>query len=109
MWSISYYSRKVFEEIKGLPRGIKARYLALTEKMQECGPDLGMPHTRFLEASLFEIRVKSQEGIARAFYCTQKGKEIMILHSFIKKTQKTPKKELEIARSRLKEVNRNGK
>ena len=109
MWSISYFSRKVFKEIKSLPGGLKARYLALTEKMQECGPDLGMPHTRFLETGIFEIRIKGQEGIARAFFCTQKDKDIMILHSFIKKTQKTPRKELDIARARLKEVNKNVK
>lgn len=109
MWSIFYFSRKVFEEIKNLPGGLKARYVALTEKMQESGPDLGMPHTRFVEAGIFEIRIKAQEGIARVFFCTLKGKEIMILHSFIKKTQKTPRKELDIAKIRLNEVCKNDK
>ena len=53
---------------------------------------------------LFELRIKGQEGIARVFYCTQIGKRIIVLHSFVKKTQKTPIKELELARKRLGEL-----
>jgi phage-related protein len=48
--------------------------------------------------------VKGKEGIARVFFCTKIGKKIIMLHSFIKKSQKTPKKEIEIARKRKKEV-----
>jgi phage-related protein len=55
---------------------------------------------------LFEVRAKSVEGIGRAFYCTMVGKRIVILHGFIKKTDKTPAKELRIARERLKELKR---
>jgi phage-related protein len=53
---------------------------------------------------LFEIRAKSQEGIGRSLFCMLKGKEIIILNSFVKKTQKTPKKELELAKKRMKEI-----
>jgi len=53
---------------------------------------------------LFEIRARAQEGIGRYFYCTTIKREIIILHAFIKKTQKTPKKELDIALSRLGEL-----
>jgi phage-related protein len=53
---------------------------------------------------LFELRLKSAEGIARVFYCTMMGKSIVMLHQFIKKTDKTPPKELAIARRRLKEI-----
>ena len=53
---------------------------------------------------LFEIRAKGKEGIGRSFYCTLKEKEIVILHSFIKKSQKTPKRELDLAKKRMKEV-----
>jgi phage-related protein len=49
---------------------------------------------------LFELRLKSAEGIARVFYCTMMGKSIVMLHQFIKKTDKTPPKELAIARRR---------
>lgn len=53
---------------------------------------------------LFELRCKGAEGIGRAFYCTMVGRQIVILHSFIKKTQETPDRELKMARKRLKEV-----
>ena len=77
---------------------------ALSVRMEGYGPDLGMPHTRALGNGLFEIRVKGEEGIGRAFFCTMVGRKIIILHSFIKKTDKTPKRELDIAFTRQKEV-----
>ena len=53
---------------------------------------------------LFELRIKAAEGIARVFYCTVVDRRIVVLHQFVKKSEKTPPKELEIARRRMKEV-----
>jgi phage-related protein len=53
---------------------------------------------------LFELRLKAAEGIARVFYCTVVGRRIVVLHQFVKKTEKTPRKELDVARRRLKEI-----
>lgn len=72
--------------------------------MLEFGSNLGMPHTKLIDEGLFELRVKGKEGIARVFYCTRAGKRIVMLHVFIKKTQKTPKKELKLATRRMKKV-----
>ena len=72
--------------------------------MEEFGPDLGMPHTRAMGGGLFELRIKAAEGIARVFYCTVVDRRIVFLHQFVKKTERTPPKELEIARRRMKEV-----
>ncbi len=72
--------------------------------MLEFGANLGMPHTRPMSNGLFELRVKGREGIARVFYCTKIGKRIIMLHAFIKKTPKTPSKELHKAEQRFKEV-----
>lgn len=107
-WTITYFNNSVFKKISKLPKKLKARYVALTDRLQVIGPDIGMPHTRSLGQGLFELRIKAQEGIARVFYCSQIGNEIVILHSFIKKTQEIPKKELDIARKRLQEVKENG-
>ena len=63
-----------------------------------------MPHTRSMGDGLFEVRAKASEGIGRAFYCTLVGRRIVVLHGFIKKTDKTPAKEINIARDRLKEL-----
>lgn len=63
-----------------------------------------MPHTRAMGHGLFELRLKAAEGIARVFYCTLVGRRIVMLHQFTKKSEKTPRKELEVARQRMKEV-----
>jgi len=81
-----------------------AKYLWLTDLMQEFGSNLGLPHTRAMSSGLFELRIKGQEGIGRVFYCTLVGQRILMLHGFIKKSQKTPLKELRIAKRRMAEV-----
>jgi len=106
-WTIGYYNSDVEQAILHLPDGLLARYLRLTDLMLEFGSNLGMPHSRPMGNGLFELRVKSREGIARVFYCTVTGRKIMMLHMFIKKSQKTPPKELQIARRRLREVKNN--
>lgn len=103
-WTITYYSEPVQAEILALPAGLLARYLRYSDRMENYGPDLGMPHTRAMGEGLFELRLKAGEGIARVLYCTVIGKKIMILHQFIKKSDKTPPKELSLARRRMKEV-----
>jgi phage-related protein len=103
-WTIIYYSESLQNEILDLPAGFLARFLRYTDRMELYGPDLGMPHTRAMGEGLFELRLKAAEGIARVFYCTIIGKRIVMLHQFIKKTDKTPPKELAIARRRLKEI-----
>lgn len=103
-WQIKYYNEKLEEEILNLPDGLLARYLRLTDLMIEFGANLGLPHTKPLEKGLFELRVKGKEGIARVFFCTKIGKKIIMLHSFIKKSQETPKKEIKTAKSRMKEI-----
>jgi phage-related protein len=65
--------------------------------MEVFGPDLGLPHNRTMGEGLFELRLKAAEGITRVFYCTMIGRKIVVLHQFIKKTDKTPLRELETA------------
>ena len=104
MWSILFFSDRVQREIEEWPVGVYADFLRLTELLEEGGLDLRMPHSRAMKDGLFELRCKGPEGIGRAFYCTQVGRELVILHSIIKKTQATPAKDLELARKRLNEV-----
>jgi phage-related protein len=103
-WQIIYYSERVREAVFSLPSGIRADYLRLAEMMIAHGADLRMPHSRTMGDGLFELRPKGKEGIGRVFYCIQIGQKIVVLHSFIKKEQKTPPKELHIALRRMKEV-----
>jgi phage-related protein len=106
-WEILYYSEDVQEVINNWPVGIRAFYARVTERMETFGPNLGMPFTRSMGEGLFEIRARGKEGIGRAFFCTIVDQRIVILHAYIKKTQKTPKKELKIARRRVVDVKAN--
>ena len=71
--------------------------------MTAVGVNLGPPHTDSFGDGLFELRLKGAEGIARVFFCTQVGKRVVMLHSFVKKSDKTPKAERKVAEARLKE------
>lgn len=105
--AIIYYNDEIKEEILNLPDTLLARYLKLTDLMEQYGANLGEPHTKAMKGGLFELRLKGKEGIARVFYCTKVGKKIYMLHSFIKKSQKTPPKELDKAKKRMQEVMKN--
>ena len=103
-WRVTFYSPAFQKELLQLLAGFVARFLRYAERMELYGPDLGMPHTRAMGEGLFELRLKVAEGIVRVFSCTLVGRRIVMLHQFIKKSEKTPRKELEIARKRMKEV-----
>jgi phage-related protein len=106
-WEILYFSEQLQQVILNFPAGIQARYIHLTERMQTFGPDLGMPHTRAMGHGLFELRIKAKEGIGRVFFGILARRRIVMLHAFLKKTAKTPARELKFARNRLKEVKAN--
>lgn len=103
-WRVTFYNEAYRQELLKLPAGFVARFLRYAERMELFGPDLGMPHTRATGSGLFELRLKAAEGIARVFYCTLVGRRIVMLHHFIKKSEKTPRNELEKARRRMVEV-----
>jgi len=112
-YTIAYCSRayrsrceSVQEQILEPPDTLAARYVVLTRRMIALGPNLGEPHTTAFGDGLFELRLKGAEGIARVFFCTLIGKRIVMLHSFIKKSERTPIREREVAETRLKEVKR---
>jgi phage-related protein len=102
-YTISYYSEAVQEQILSLPDTLAARYVVLTRRMVALGPNLGEPHTKAFGEGLFEMRLKGAEGIARVFFCTLVGRRVVILHSFVKKSGRTPLREREIAQTRMKE------
>ncbi len=103
-YTITYYSAQLQLDIETLPKTLRAKYARYALLMTEYGANLGMPHTKAMGDGLFELRLKGAEGIARVFYCVIINLQIVMLHSFIKKTDKTPPKELETALKRFKEV-----
>lgn len=103
-WTIEYAYSDVEVFIMGLSPKLQAKYFRLTDLMLALGSDLGMPHTRAMSGGLFELRITGDRLNARVFYCTCVGKQIVMLHGFLKKSQKTPQKELALAQRRMLEV-----
>jgi phage-related protein len=92
-------------EIEALPPGLQARLIRLMEAVEAVGLEqLREPHVKHLEGKLWELRAKAAEGIARGIYVTVTGRKVIVLHVFVKKSQKSPAGALEIARARLKEL-----
>ena len=108
-YNILYFNDTVHSDILELPPTLLAKYIVLTRRMEVVGSHLGEPHTKAFGQGLFELRLKGAEGIARVFFCTMIDQQIIILHSFIKKSQKTPTKELNIAKARLEELKQTAK
>ena len=102
-YAVQYHSSRLQEELLAWPAGLQARYLRLVERIEWVGPNLGMTHTRSLGNGLFELRVKAKEGIGRVFFCAIAGRQVVMLHQFVKKSEKTPVRELDMARQRMRE------
>lgn len=105
MWTVETLNDTVDEEIAGLPNDLKVRLVRTTMLIEAVGLErLPRDTVKHLEGKLWEIRVKAASGISRAIYVTATGRRVVIVRVFVKKTQKTPKHELELARMRAKEV-----
>ena len=100
-FTVEYYNDNVLRTIEEWPSGILADYLRLVELLMEFGPDLRLPHSRALGGGLFELRARGREGAGRAFFCFIVDRRVVILHAIRKQTRSLPKKELEIAQSRM--------
>jgi len=103
-YTLQYYNEAVQAAVLALPPTLLARYVVLSQRMQHSGANLGEPHTKAFGGGLFELRLKGAEGIARVFYCTLPAQRIVMLHCFVKKSNKTPASDVQIAQARLKEV-----
>ena len=104
-WIVETLNKKVDEELESLSPRLKAKFLHVANLLESFGPSkVKEPYVKYIGHKLWEIRVKGPDNIARAIYITTKPKRVVILHVFIKKTQKTPSKNIELALSRLKEV-----
>lgn len=104
-WRVELLDHRVERELDALAQDVRARFLRIAELLEQHGPaGVREPYVKHLEGKLWEMRMKGKDGIARAIYLTAKGERLVVLHVFVKKTQKTPPRALEIARERAKEV-----
>lgn len=104
MWRVEYVAAAIAERAE-LPADMRARLTRMADVIEAHGL-LTLPRewVKPLGDKLWELRITGKDGIARAIYITATGQRVVILRIFIKKTQRTPKQELELARSRAKEI-----
>lgn len=104
-WRVEVLNDIVRAEIAALPGDIRAHLAHIIELMVALGPErMRAPHVKPLRDKLWEMRMSGRDGIARAIYITARGRRIVILHAFAKKTQKTPPQAIRLALQRAKEL-----
>lgn len=100
-WTVETLGKEVDSELEMLPQDMLGRFFWIGELIQTKGlPNLGMPYIRNLDKKLWEIRVSGRDGIARGIYVVATGKRVVVVHVFIKKTEKTPPAAIRLARQR---------
>lgn len=104
-WSIEPLDEAVEDELLALPADMQAKFLHISELLCRFGPQqLGMPYVRPLGKKLWEMRLTGKSGIGRVIYTAGSRRRLVLLHVFIKKTNKTPARALNLALKRLKRI-----
>ena len=104
-WSVETLNAVVDAELEELPVDMLARFHHISQLIAEFGLErVRLPHVKHLHGPLREMRMKGKDGISRALYVTAVGKRVVVVRVFIKKTQKTPGREIELALKRAKEI-----
>lgn len=105
-WTIEYYTNPqgnspVEGFLRTLPGKDEAKIAWTVKLLSEFGLELGMPYARPLKGKLWELRTRTSGGAYRIIYFAHVGQRFVLLHGFVKKTQKTPRKEMETAERRM--------
>jgi phage-related protein len=104
-WTVKTLNRLVDSELEGLPADMLARFVHISRLIEEFGLErVREPHVKHLAGPLWEMRLKGRDGISRAIYVTAVSQRVVVVRVFIKKTEKTPNREIELALRRAKEV-----
>jgi len=105
-WTVEYYrdskgNEPVADFIDALPNETQAKVFRIIDLLGEYGALLKEPYTRQVRGKIRELRLKDRQGAIRILYFTYTGRRFILLHGFIKKTEKTPLREIEIAEKRM--------
>ncbi len=104
-WAVELLDDRVRDEVEALPADMKARLRRIAELIQSYGLEqMREPHVKHLEGLLWEMRMKGKDGISRTIYVAARGRRVVVVRVFLKKTQKTPRREIDLAMERAKEV-----
>jgi phage-related protein len=104
-WRVEILNETVAAELAALPADMQARFVRLADRITSAGlQSLSQPHVKHLEGKLWEMRLTGRDGIARVLYVAAIGQRVVVVRVFVKKTQKTPRAEIELALQRAKDI-----
>ena len=104
-WTVETLNATVDQELDARPADMRARFVRISELIAAVGLErVGAPHIKHLTGPIWEMRMKGKDGISRALYVTVRDKRVVVVRVFVKKTQKTPRREIDLALQRAKEV-----
>ena len=104
-WSVETLNAVVDAELDALPADMRARFVRISELIMAVGlTRVGAQHVRHLVGPLWEMRMKGRDGISRALYVTVRDRRVVVVRVFVKKTRRTPRREIEVALRRAREV-----
>jgi len=104
-WTVETLNGTVDAEVEALPADMRARLAHLASLIETMGlENVGEPHVKHLDGRLWEIRLTGKSGISRALYVVATFKRVVIVRVFVKKTQKTPRREIDLALFRARTV-----
>lgn len=104
-WTVEVLNAAVEKELDALPADMRARFVHISELIAEFGLNrVGMPHVRHLTGPLWEMRLRGRDGISRALYEAVEERRIVVVRVFVKKTQTTPRREIDLALQRAREL-----
>ena len=104
-WQVEFLNDDVLAALEAMPLDIQASFLRISRLIASEGlHKVREPYVKHLEGPIWEMRMRGRDGIARAAYVTATRQRVVVVHVFPKKTQKTPRREIETALRRAKEV-----
>jgi phage-related protein len=104
-WTVEFLDGDIRDHLTAQPADIRASFQRIAELIGAVGLEkVREPYVKHLEGPLWEMRMKGKDGLARAGYVTAQGRRVVVVHVFTKKTQKTPRRDIETALRRAKEV-----
>jgi phage-related protein len=104
-WAVGFLNGEIKALFDALPSDIRVSFQRISGLIEVHGLErVHEPYVKHLEGPLWEMRMKGRSGIARACYVTAVGKRVVVVHVFVKKTQRTPRREILIALKRAKEI-----
>jgi phage-related protein len=105
IWSVELLNETVQAEIDALPADMRAKFLQIAGMITDFGlGTVGHPHVKHIRGKLWEMRLRGRDGISRALYVTALGRRVVVVRAFVKKTQETPKSEINLALRRAQEI-----